>query len=156
MEQVVYTHRRSWRTERLAERAWWTKSQSSLLSNYFRLSGQFIPCSLPLRSEYPCSHCTKVGYRTYPISDRMMLHFRDRRGTVSLRYRNRTQINVLVVMREQKPYAAWFSPGGGGDWVFFGWVYAARASKLAPRSKKKIPLKLIPRSWNRPIFYTPF
>ena len=24
-------------------------------------------------------------------------------------------------------------------WVFFGWVYAARDSKLAPRSKKKFP-----------------
>ena len=39
MEQVVYAHRRSWRTERLAERAWWTKSQSSLRSISFRLSG---------------------------------------------------------------------------------------------------------------------
>ena len=29
-------------------------------------------------------------------------------------------------------------PGGGGH-LFFGWVCAARASKLAPRSKKKIP-----------------
>ena len=29
--------------------------------------------------------------------------------------------------------------GGGGTWVFFGWVCAARASKLAPRSKKKFP-----------------
>ena len=27
-------------------------------------------------------------------------------------------------------------PGGGGTWVFFGWVCAARDSKLAPRSKK--------------------
>ena len=25
---------------------------------------------------------------------------------------------------------------GGGTWVFFGWVCAARDSKLAPRSKK--------------------
>ena len=32
-----------------------------------------------------------------------MLHFRDRRGTVSLRYRNRNQINVLAVMWKQKP-----------------------------------------------------
>ena len=50
------------------------------------------------------------------------------------------------------------SPGGGGGdtWVFFRWVCAARDSKLAPRSKKKIPLKLILRSRNGPIFYTPF
>ena len=25
--------------------------------------------------------------------------------------------------------------GGGGSWVFLGWVCAARATKLAPRSK---------------------
>ena len=29
--------------------------------------------------------------------------------------------------------------GGGGSWVFFGWVCAARDSKLAPRSKKISP-----------------
>ena len=29
--------------------------------------------------------------------------------------------------------------GGGGTWVFFGWVGAARDSKLAPRSKKISP-----------------
>ena len=47
-------------------------------------------------------------------------------------------------------------PGGGVTWVFFGWVCAARDSKLAPRSKTKLPLKLIPRSRNGRIFYTPF
>ena len=31
------------------------------------------------------------------------------------------------------------SPRGGGTWVFFGWVCAARASKLAPLSKKNSP-----------------
>ena len=46
--------------------------------------------------------------------------------------------------------------GGGGTWVFFGWVFAARDSKLAPRSKKKIPLKLIPRSRIRLKTDTPF
>ena len=44
----------------------------------------------------------------------------------------------------------------GGTWVFFGWVCTARDSKWTPRSKKKkFPLKLIPRSRNRPIFNTP-
>ena len=43
-----------------------------------------------------------------------------------------------------------------GTWVFFRWVCAARDSKLAPRSKKKIPLKLIPRSRIRPKTDTPF
>ena len=31
------------------------------------------------------------------------------------------------------------SKPGEGTWVFFGWVCAARDSKLAPRSKKKFP-----------------
>ena len=29
--------------------------------------------------------------------------------------------------------------GGGGIWVFFGWVCAVRDSKLTPRSKKISP-----------------
>ena len=29
--------------------------------------------------------------------------------------------------------------GGGGTWIFFGWVFAARHSKLPPRSKKNFP-----------------
>ena len=45
---------------------------------------------------------------------------------------------------------------GGGTWVFFGWVCASQDSKLAPRSKKEFPLKLIPSSRNGPTFYTPF
>ena len=69
------------------------------------------------------------------------------------------------------------NPGGGGALgYFFGWVCAAPKSKLAPRSKKISPkidtpfykwanflhpvlefaLKLIPRSRNGPIVYTPF
>ena len=32
-----------------------------------------------------------------------------------------------------------FCPGGEGTWVFFGWVCAARDSKLVPRSKKISP-----------------
>ena len=38
--------------------------------------------------------------------------------------------------------------GGGGTWVFFGWVCAAQDSKLAPRSKNNFPLELMPRSRN--------
>ena len=34
--------------------------------------------------------------------------------------------------------------GGGGTRVIFGWVCAARDSKLAPRSEKKFPLNLYP------------
>ena len=44
----------------------------------------------------------------------------------------------------------------GGTWVFFEWVCAALDSKLAPRFKKKIPLKLIPSFSDGSIFYTPF
>ena len=38
-----------------------------------------------------------------------------------------------------QPSVALGTPGGGGTWVFFGWVCAAQDSKLAPRSKKKFP-----------------
>ena len=31
------------------------------------------------------------------------------------------------------------APRGGGTWVIFGWVCAARDSKLTPRSKKISP-----------------
>ena len=37
----------------------------------------------------------------------------------------------------------------GGTWVFFGWVCAAQGSKLF---QKTFALKLIPHSWNRPVF----
>ena len=69
-----------------------------------------------------------------------------------------------------------YSPGGGGGtWVFFGWVCATQDAKLAPHSKKmstkidtlfykwanflypvlEFALKLIPHSSrNGPIFYT--
>ena len=54
-------------------------------------------------------------------------------------------------------YECMFVPEWEGvTWVFFGRVCAARDSKLAPRSRKKFPLKLTPRSRNGPIFYTPF
>ena len=54
----------------------------------------------------------------------------------------------------------------GGTWVFFGWVCAARDSKLAPRSTKKFPSNIypvlemgqffIPRSRIRPKTDAPF
>ena len=43
--------------QRLAERVWWTKSQSLLLSIHFRCGPN------------TCSHCTKVWHRTSPICD---------------------------------------------------------------------------------------
>ena len=45
---------------------------------------------------------------------------------------------------------------GGGTRVFFGWVYVPPGTPNCHPVLKKIPLKLIPRSRNGPIFYTQF
>ena len=63
----------TWNTvaERLADRAWCTKSQSSLLNINFRLSG-FQSSLLLVHFRYglnTCSHYTKVWDRTTPIYD---------------------------------------------------------------------------------------
>ena len=42
----------------------------------------------------------------------------------------------LVMISERCLHKGVTLPPGGGTWVFFGWVCAARDSKLAPRSKK--------------------
>ena len=63
-------------------------------------------------------------------------------------------VNFLENVFELLRTGTWEPPGG--HLGIFGWVCAARDSKLAPRSKKKIPIKLKPRSRNGPIFYTPF
>ena len=84
----IYTHR-----------TLWNKSQSSLLNNYFRLSGfhfRYGPNT--------CSYWPKFG--TEPIRY-ATLHFQDRRNTASLRYSNRNEITVLVCV--QKPYPVWLS-----------------------------------------------
>ena len=50
-----------------------------------------------------------------------------------------------------------FSPGGGGGQLGIFWVGICRPGlQIGIPFKKKIPLKLIPRSRNGPIFYTPF
>jgi len=41
------------------------------------------------------------------LSDNVTLHFRDQRGTASIRHRNRAATTVL--MCEQKPHPVWFS-----------------------------------------------
>ena len=46
--------------------------------------------------------------------------------------------NFSVTLRKCMVPSPSRSPGGG-TWVFFGWVCAARDSKLAPRSKKNFP-----------------
>ena len=58
LEQVVNIHP----PERLAEKVWWTKSLSSLLNIYIRLSG--IQSLLRIRYDPDaCSHCTKMWQR---------------------------------------------------------------------------------------------
>ena len=47
------------------------------------------------------------------------------------------------------------SSGGGGTWVFLG-GYVPPGTPYWHPVLKKFPLKLIPRSRNGPIFYTPF
>ena len=80
--------------------------------------------------------------------------------------------NLSKKSRDKVWSGSWFassSPRGGrrgGTWIFFGWVCAARESKLAPRSKKispKIDIQFlevgqffIPRSRIRPKTDTPF
>ena len=55
---------------RLAERVWCTKSLSSILNVYFRLSG-FQSSLLPIcyrDDPNECLHCTKIHYERYPTS----------------------------------------------------------------------------------------
>ena len=75
---------------------------------------------------------------------------------------------VSIVERAQETFSVLVpAAGGGGTWVFFGRVCAARDSKLAPRSKKNFPQNwylvlemgqfFILRSrkfvnWNSPVF----
>ena len=62
-------HRMNIASERLAKTVCLTKSQSSLLNIYFRLSG-FQPSLLLIHFRYgpnTCSHCTKVWHRTHLI-----------------------------------------------------------------------------------------
>ena len=49
-------------------------------------------------------HCDKEWQKRIRY---VKIHFQDRRGAASLRYRNRAKITVL--MCEQKPYSVWFS-----------------------------------------------
>ena len=58
----------------LAERVWWTRSQSSLLNIYFRLSG-FQSSLLLIHFWYSlsnCFYCSKVWHRTYSISEALL------------------------------------------------------------------------------------
>ena len=49
-----------------------------------------------------------------------------------------TKDDVVFQVTAKIPNKEYTDPGGG-TWVFFGWVCAARDSKLAPRSKQIPP-----------------
>ena len=89
--------------EQLTERVWCTKSQSSLLNIYFRLSGFQSPLLL-LRSKHPKTLRQRAA-ETYPICDNPLAVVQH--GAASLRNRHRAEITVF--MCEQKPYPVWFS-----------------------------------------------
>ena len=90
--------------ERLAERVWCTKSQSSLLNIYFRFSG--FQSSL-LLIHFRCgsnasSHCHKkwqkfIRYVTF--------FFQNWRRAASFRYRNRAEICSLCVNNSTSRYS---------------------------------------------------
>ena len=50
---------------------------------------------------------------------------------------NLTQLITHIGLRLGLHVMSLARGGRGGTWVFFGWVCAARDSKLAPRSQKK-------------------
>ena len=52
---------------------------------------------------------------------------------------NLTQLITHIGLRLGLDVMSLAGGGRGGTWVFFGWVCAARDSKLAPRSKKISP-----------------
>ena len=57
----------------------------------------------------PTTKAIRYSMNTYSIYDSMSLDFRDRGGTVSLRYSNRAEITVLLCeMCEQKLYQSVF------------------------------------------------
>ena len=61
----------NWNRTWAVERVWWTKSQSTLLNIYFRLSG-FQSSLLLIHFRYSPNtswHFTKVWHRTYPTCD---------------------------------------------------------------------------------------
>ena len=88
--------------QRLAERVWWTKSQSWLLNIYFR----FSPCSYRFTSATVRIHVhTAPKYGTEPLRY-VTLKFRGRLSAASLF--NKNPAEITVPMYEQKPYPVWF------------------------------------------------
>lgn len=83
--------------EWFAKRGWWTKSQTSLLNIYFRLSGSavlFPIYSLFLRSEYTCSLSSKVWVTQNLVSDM-------RRSTFEI---GATQLHFVIQIAPRSPF----------------------------------------------------
>ena len=102
LEQVVQSHTSNIPPERLAERVWCIKSQSSLLNIYFRLSG-FQSSLLLIHFCYgpnTCLHYTQEWYRISSICD-SPLQTPVRR---SFTYRNRAKIRSIWVSRKLPTY----------------------------------------------------
>ena len=102
LEQVVQSHTSNIAPERLAERGWCTKSQSSLLNIYFRVSG-FQSSLLLIHFCYgpnTCLHYTQEWYRISSICD-SPLQTPVRR---SFTYRNRAKIRSIWVSRKLPTY----------------------------------------------------
>ena len=105
LEQVVQSHTSNIAPERLAVRVWCTKSQSSLLNIYFRLSG-FQSSLLRIHFCYGRNTCLHYTQEWYRISRYVTLHVRPVRRSF-FTYRNGAKITV--VMCEQKLYPVCFS-----------------------------------------------
>ena len=108
LEQVIHTHRTSHIAQRerlrgfgalnLSPHSW--ASTSVPVSFHSRIYLIFTSATLRIPVH------TALKSDTEPIRY-VTLHFRDRRGAVSLRPRNCTEITVL--MSKQNPYPEWFS-----------------------------------------------
>ena len=90
---------------RLAERVWWTKSQSSLLKIYFRLSWfQSSLLLIHIRDRTNrCSHCTKVWRKIHSICNAPRSRSARRSFAPSQKSRRHT-----VFVCERKPFPVWF------------------------------------------------
>ena len=98
--------------QRLAERVWWTKSQSSPLNIYFRFSG-FQSLLLLIHFRYgpnTCSHCTKVWHRTSPICDAQVSRAAQRSFAL-----NSAEITVPICMN-RSPIQYGFCDGVKAIW----------------------------------------
>ena len=82
----------------------------------------------------------RKGYVTIEISEKILLDYKSE-GNVTKHCLNRAYdlLSWEVKLFHVRFVTNNISLRGGGTWVFFGWVCAARDTKLAPCSKKNLP-----------------